>query len=64
MFIRSKAKTRILKSNPPSTSVNLTFDEACSICDEEQPNDKNVIRHETTDNIICISCLEQIAEMV
>lgn len=42
---------------------SLYTGEKCCACEEEQPEDKTVIRHENTDNIICITCLIAIAEM-
>lgn len=50
MIVRSKAETR-------------DFDEACSLCDREIPNDSFVLRNVETTYIICIFCIAELAEV-
>lgn len=63
MISKSKTVDRVLRSNYPSITANLTMNEECSICDKAIPEGKMCLRKEETNNIICLLCVIEIAEV-
>ena len=63
MIVKDTTKSTIRGGQPPSRSVQIEFEEICSMCDKEIPNNKLCLRHVTTGNVLCLLCLVAIAEM-
>lgn len=65
MIKKSSAHTRNLDAKPtyPSQLAVITFDETCSVCDKDVPNGRLVLRHDITQNIICLECIVEIAKI-
>lgn len=59
MISKDKAKTIPFQDK----FSNESFDEICSLCDKKIPSGSAVIRHDTTQNILCLMCLIEIAEI-
>ena len=63
MIIKSGAKSHYTSNEPPSMTCRIEFEEICSVCDKEIPEGALVLRKVETNNIICLLCVIDIAEI-
>lgn len=61
MIKRDIAQSSIGKSNSPTTTRLISFDEMCCLCEKYIPDGSVVLRKVENRNIICLVCLADIA---
>jgi hypothetical protein len=63
MITKSFARSNISGGDPPSQTIPIEFEELCVLCEKPIPHGRVVLRKSENNNIICLLCIVEIAEV-